>query len=246
MHNDTFVVLFILASLYFLIKKKNIIPSIIFLAMATAIKYFAILILPFIIIYYFRKEKPLVRFVKCIEYGFLFLLFLAIPYLFYTQDGQVLNGIFVQQEKIAKSFYVIITEYFNEPNISVTTVNELLLKSFVIIYFFACVILLKKKKISLRTELKTANYFIMAFLFLLITNFQPSYIMWIFPLIMWQKSENIKWIPQIAIISEFANSIFLTYGEGWRNGTPFTFIFIVSSLSIWIINQKVKRISHKV
>lgn len=240
-HNDIFVVLFILLALYFLIKRKNLIISVIFLALATAIKYFAIIILPFIIIYYFRKEKPLKRLVRCAQYGLLFLAVLAIPYLFYIQDLQILSGLVIQQEKLAKSFYIIITEYFREPSISASTVNHMLLCAFTIIYFFTCVVLLNKKDISLRIEMRKANYFIMAFLFLLITNFQPWYILWLFPLLMWQKAEDILWIPQIAIISEFANSVFLTYGEGWQNGTPFTFILIVGSLGIWIINQKTIR-----
>ena len=58
-HNDIYVVTCILTALYFLLKKKNIIVSIVFLALATAIKYFAILLLPFMIIYYFRDKKPL-------------------------------------------------------------------------------------------------------------------------------------------------------------------------------------------
>ena len=240
-HNDMFVVLFILLSMYFLTKKRNIVATVIFLAMATLIKYFAIILLPFVIIYYFRKETPSKRFLKCIQYGVLFLIALAIPYLFYIQDGQVLSGLFIQQEKLAKSFYIIINEYFKEPTLKASTVNHILLGTFAIIYFFSCVILLNKKEIRLKDEIKKANYFIMAFLFLLITNFQPWYIMWLFPLIMWQKAEIIKWIPQVALISEFANSIFLTYSERWQNGTPFTFVFVVGSLGIWIINDKVKR-----
>lgn len=165
---------------------------------------------------------------------------LAIPYLFYVRDLQVLSGLFIQQEKLAKSFYILITEYCKEPNLSATTVNHMLLRSFTIIYFFTCVILLNKKEIKLREEMRKANYFIMAFLFLLITNFQPWYIMWLFPLLMWQKAETIRWIPQIAIISQFANSIFLTYGEGWQNGIPFTFVLVVGSLGIWIVNEKIK------
>ncbi len=239
-HNDIWVVLLILLALYFLTKKKKLIGTVICLALATAIKYFAIILLPFVIIYYFRKEQPKKRLVKCIQYGILFLMVLAIPYLFYIQDTQVLSGLFIQQEKLAKSFYLIITEYFKEPKVEVGTVNHLLLGTFVIIYFFTCVILLNKKQIRLREELKKANYFIMAFLFLLITNFQPWYIIWLFPLLIWQKAENILWIPQIAIITEFANSIFLTYGEGWKNGIPFTFIVLVGSLGIWIINNKTK------
>lgn len=63
-HNDMFVALFMLVAMYFLTKKKNLVVSVVFLAMATAIKYFAILLLPFMVIYYFRKEKPIKRFRK--------------------------------------------------------------------------------------------------------------------------------------------------------------------------------------
>lgn len=241
-HNDIFVVLFMLLALYFLTQKKNLVATVVFLAIATAIKYFAIILLPFVIIYYFREEKPLKRFEKCIQYGLIFLIVFAIPYIFYVRDAQVLSGLFVQQEKLAKSFYIILTEYFREPDLSATTVNHILLGAFTIIYFFTCMVLLNKKEIRLRDEMKKANYFVMAFLFLLITNFQPWYIIWLFPLLMWQSSENIKWIPQIAIITEFTNSIFLTYGEGWQNGVPFTFVLVVGSLGIWIVNHKMKKI----
>lgn len=72
-HNDIFVVLFILLALYFLTKKKNLVLTVTFLAMATAIKYFAIILLPFVIIYYFRKETPLKRFRKmCAIWYFIF------------------------------------------------------------------------------------------------------------------------------------------------------------------------------
>ena len=42
-------------------------------------------------------------------------------------------------------------------------------------------------------------------------------------------------------MSEFANMVFLQYGEGWKNGTPFTFIFITGSLLIIIVNEKLRK-----
>lgn len=239
-HNDIFVVFFMLMTLYFLVKRKNLILSIVFLAIATAIKYFTIIMLPFIIIYYFRQEKPKKRFIRCIQYGCLFLIVMIIPYVFYIRDIQVLSGILTQQEKLSKSVYLIINEYFTEPRMDVNFVKTFLLEIFTIIYFFTCIILLNKKNIRFRDEMKKANYFIMAFLFLLITNFQPWYIMWLFPLLIWQNAKMILWIPQIALMSQFANSIFLTYGERWQNGIPFIFVFVVGSLGIALINQKVK------
>lgn len=239
-HNDIFVVLFTLASFYFLLKKKNILVSILFLALATAIKYFTILLLPFIIIYHFRKEKPIKRFKNCILCGLVFIITLIMFYLLYIQDFNVFSGLFIQQEKIAKSFYVIIIEYFTEPDGLASKINSFLLKAFIIIYFFTCVIILNKKYIKWQKEIQKANYFIIAFLFLLITNFQPWYIMWLFPCFMWQKSKDIKLIIQISLISQIANSVFLAYGEGWKYGTPFTFIIIIGTLCAVLYNTRNK------
>ena len=225
-HNDIYIVTFILSSMYFLLKKKNIIASIVFLALATAIKYFAILLLPFMIIYYFRDKKPLERLKKCFLYGMLFIFIVAITYLLYVQDIQVLNGIMTQQEKFAKNFYIILMEYFDIPNL-VSNVNTVFLISFIIIYSFTCLTLLYKKQIKFREEMRKTEYFLIAFLFLLITNFQPWYIMWLSPLMMWQNKNMIQLIVQIALISQFANSVFLINGEGWRNGTPFTFFMLL-------------------
>ena len=80
--------------------------------------------------------------------------------------------------------------------------------------------------------MQKANYFIMAFLFLLITNFQPWYIMWLFPALIWQKADDIRLIMQISLVSQFANSVFLINGEGWKNGTPFVFVMVTSILGL--------------
>ena len=237
-HNDMFVILFTLTSFYFLLKKKNILLSILFLALATAIKYFTIILLPFLVIYYVRQDKPIVRFKKCIMYGFLFVVILSVFYLLYIQDINIFGGLFIQQEKIAKSFYIIISEYFTSPTGLVKAINTTLLLSFAIIYCTSCIVLLNKKEIKFRQEIQKANYFIMAFLFLLITNFQPWYIMWLFPCLIWQKSEDIKLIIQISLISQFANSVFFMYGEGWRNGTPFTFLMVLGTLAVVLYDTR--------
>lgn len=240
-HNDIFVVCFILFALYFLIKKKKIIPAIVFLALATAIKYFAILLLPLFIIYHFRSEKPLKRFGRCIQYGLLFVLVLLIPYLFYIRDMEVFAGIFTMQSRFAKSFYLIIYEYFTPQNLN-KLVHKFLLLIFIYIYASRCLILLAKPQINFAKEAKEVEYFLIAFLFLIITNFQPWYIMWLFPLLMWQDSKNIKLIVQISLISQFANSIFLAYTENWINGIPFTFCMLLGvTICICINNRKKKR-----
>ena len=240
-HNDIFVVCFILFALYFLIKKKNLKTSLVFLAMASAIKYFAILLLPLFIIYHFREEKILKRFIKCIKYGLFFALVLIIPYLLYIRDFEVFAGIFTMQTRFAKNFYIIIEEYFSPANLK-TLINKFLLVIFIYIYGLRSLVLLYKPKVIFSKEAKEIEYFLIAFLFLLITNFQPWYIMWLFPLLMWQSSKNIKLIVQISLISQFANSIFLAYTENWRNGTPFTFCMLLGvTICICLNNRKKKR-----
>lgn len=237
-HNDVFVICFILFGLYFLLKKKNIKSALILLAMATAIKYFAILLVPLFVIYHFRKEKVSKRLLKCLEYGTFFCLILLIPYLFYVRDLNILNGIFTQQGKFAKNFYIIIMEYFTPSNLP-TLINKSLLIAFIIVYFFSCLILLFKPNIKFYNEAKKIEYFLIAFLFLLITNFQPWYIMWLFPLIIWQNSQNIKLIIQLSLVSELSNSVFLAYTESWKNGTPFTFFMILGlAICIYYNNRK--------
>lgn len=237
-HNDMFVILFTLSSFYFLLKKKNILLSLVFLALATSIKYFTILILPFIVIYYLREYKPLKRFSKSIVYGGIFVFILGITYLLYIKDLQVFSGLFIQQTKLAKSFYIIITEYFTTPEGIAEKLNKLLLEIFVIIYLFTCITLINKRQIKFSREIQKANYFIIAFLFLLITNFQPWYIMWLFPCLIWQKSKDIKLIIQVSLISQFANSVFLINGEGWKNGTPFSYFMVLGTLIVVIYNTR--------
>lgn len=244
-HNDLYIVTFILSSIYFLIKKKNLFISLLFLALATAIKYFTILLLPFIIIYYFRDKKPLEKLKKCFTYGFIFAIMLAITYIAYVQDWTVLMGLITQQERYAKNFYIILMEYFQTVPDIVSKVHNTFLIGFVIVYFFTCVTLLFKKDIKFRQQMRTAEYFLIAFLFLLITNFQPWYLMWLFPLVIYQNSKESRFVIQIMLISQFANSIFLINGEGWKNGVPFTFFMLLGVLICVLIGNKNRMCERK-
>ena len=58
---------------------------------------------------------------------------------------------------------------------------------------------------------------------------------------MWQKADDIKLIIQISLISQFANSVFLIYGEGWIYGTPFTFLMVLGTLIAVLYNTRMKK-----
>ena len=239
-HNDLYIITFVFTSLYFLLKKKNICLSILFLAIATSIKYFTILLLPFILIYHFRNEKSLTRLKKCIIYGIIFVIFVGITYLLYVQDLTVFNGIASQQDKVAKSIYVIsniIDDQFNNIQGLSSLINIVAMILFIITYIFTCIADLVKDKIKFREEMNIANYFLLAFIFVLITNFQPWYLMWLIPTMMWQKPANLKLIIGILIVSQFANVVFMLMGEAWQNGAIFVLCMLIGTLICTAINK---------
>lgn len=209
LHNDLYIVFFVLLSLYFLLKKRNLFLSVLFLALSAGIKYFTILLLPFIIIYYFKKEKPAIRFKNCIIYGLLFLIVLLIPYLFYIKDITVLNGIVSQQNKYAKSIYLLLL-YFNQD--ICLLIKNIMFMIFAYIYMTTCIEILFKKTITLRFLMRKYNIIICLFL-LQLTNFHPWYIIWLFATFIWQTKDMIYKILALSITIEIVNSIYLYYNE---------------------------------
>ena len=64
-HNDVWVVFFILLALYELLIRKKVILSILPLALATSIKYFAVLLLPLFIIYSYKDKDIKTKLWNC-------------------------------------------------------------------------------------------------------------------------------------------------------------------------------------
>lgn len=238
-HNDIYVVFFVLLCLYFLIRKKNLLLSIFMLALATCIKYFTILLLPFIIIYYFRKEKRLgVRFLNCVKYGLLFIIFVSIPYLIYVQDFGVLGGIFDQQAKYTKSLQTVLLLH-NFPNMEM--LQKILMSCFFIICVVICINAITRRNITLQYLMRRYNILLFIFTAILIANFQPWYLMWLFPTIMWQNSSTIKTIVGITITSQIANCTFLWHGENYMYSQQFVLIMIVGILISILYSLKNKK-----
>lgn len=234
-HNDLLLICFILIALYFAIKKKNIILSVIALAIATAIKYVAILIVPFVVIYYYRKKSVGKRILNALWLTIIFLIVLSAIYLLYTRDLQVLQGIFTQQGKYAKSIflsaYLIINPYVAE------TLSLTFTVIFIIYYLIEVCRYLFKKKIALRNTLRTSYTTILIFLLLVITNFQVWYIMWLLPLIMFQNKKAIKSTINLTMASEIACTVFFALSESYLYGHYFFGTMII----LWIIFNLIKK-----
>ena len=89
-HNEIFMITLILFAIY-TIRKKNLWLAVLFLALATAIKYFAILLLPFLVLYLLREKTIGKRIEYCILARVEFLGILCLLYFIYFQDFSFLN-----------------------------------------------------------------------------------------------------------------------------------------------------------
>lgn len=242
-HNDVYMVFFILLAIYELLKKKKIIPSLICLAVATDIKYIAILLLPIIVIYHYKDKDFKIRIIKCFECGLLFLCIAFIPYLLYFRDYKVFSGLYVQNTKISKGLYLFVAEYSNKPMDVIKTIKRITLNFFIISYCYFNIKLLMKSKIYFNIEIKKIYKFLIFFLFFIITNFQPWYFIWLTIVIIWQKAQDIKLITQMQLLLLITNTVFIIHSEAYRYGVPFFTILIIGTL-LCIINNQNYRIKH--
>jgi hypothetical protein len=241
-HNDVILVLFVLVSLYFLIKKKRLLPSIVFLAIATGIKYVTILLLPVIILYYFRKEERIgIRFLRCIQYGVIFLLIFFAEYIMYFRNVEVLTAMMAQTARYCKSIYsgLYAMGITNKHLATVTNWNSVRIISrnvmlivFVYMYMILCINLLTTRKINFYKIVRKYNIMLVLFL-LALSNFQQWYLVWLFPTIMWQKPNTIRNIIGLTVASEIANSVYMFKIESWK----YDFQFVIILATIYIIWQ---------
>ena len=230
-HNDIIVVFFVLLALYML-KRKKIVLSVIFLAIATGIKYFTILLLPVIIIYHFRKEEKLsIRFLKCFQYGILFAVILVLQYALYFRDFQVLVAMFAQTEKYTKSIHSVLLQNNKE---MLKIVKPVLQIAFLGYYVKFCIDLITQKDIKLYKTLRKYNTALILFL-LILTTFQQWYLVWLFATIMWQKPDMIRNIVGLSLITEIANSIYMFKSEWFIYDIYFVGI-IVCLFIAWQLN----------
>lgn len=237
-HNDIIMVFVILLSLYFLLKKKNLALSVIFLAIATGIKYFSILLLPLIIIYHVKQEKKIsTRILKCILYGLLFIIVLGLIYAIYYRDIEILKSMFAQTNKYSRSIYSVM--YQINPAI-IKIVKTALYTLFILYYLKFCIDLLTDKNIKFNYYIRRYNRVIILFSFLLGT-FQIWYISWLFATFMWQRPNMIKNIVGITLIAELATSIYMFTSESYIYDKYFIETVIVLLL-VWQIftNKRLK------
>lgn len=245
-HNDIFIIFFLLIAIYFAINKKNIFIAIAFIALATAIKYLAILALPFILLYCLRDKKISLKIGYCILYGIEFLLILFLIYLLYIKDISILSGLFIQQNKYNRSIMLIINNFTNA-NITNIIKNSIFI-AFIIYYAYVSIkmLLIKNSKLF-STFIRKYNLILFLFIFVIITNFNPWYIMWMYSTIFWLRNKDIDIIINLSYSSQIANIFsFALYSEEQILGIPYLIIMMTTTLILTIIQRKSSILKEKI
>jgi len=239
-HNDIFIIFFILLAIYFAIKKKNLFVSVAFIAFATAIKYLAILVLPFIVLYVLRNKEVKDRIICCIFCAIEYIAIIVLFYAFYLKDLNVLAGLMIQQGKYNRSIFYILYNYLNEDLNTVTIIQNIALGLFAIYYISICIKLLFSKNIKLYKVMQKYHISIMIFTFILITNFNPWYIMWLFPTMFWINGRSIKNVLHLSYASQIANILsFALWSEEQYLGLPYFAIMITTTIILNFISNKI-------
>ena len=230
-HNDIFIVLFILLAIYFVTKKKNLMLSVAFIAMATAIKYLGILILPFIILYHLREKNILEKIKYCVLYGLEFIVILAGFYAIYVRDLNIFAGLFIQQ--------------------STNILKTALLAVFAILYVYTVIKLLLNNNTEIFSSyIREYSTLLYIFAFILITNFNSWYMLWLFPTLMFLNGKNIRLIINLSYAVEVAYiGSFALYSEAQNLGVLYIFLVaIVTGIlsSMPMVKNKVEHLSNKI
>lgn len=243
-HNDLFLVFFILLALYFVLKRKKLSLAVAAIAIATGIKYLSILLLPFLILYRLRKEKVWVRVGKALLYGLEFISILAIGYAVYVRDFNVFAGIFLQQNKYARSLFLGIWYLLKGNTNSIDILKNGLLLLFIASYSIIVLRLLftkDEKKLCFVPLIRTYQLFLWIFTFILITNFNSWYIMWLLPTMFWQKGRQIKMTTYISIGSILAYAIsYATMKDDETVGIPYFIFMIGIAILLYYVSMRTR------
>ena len=209
-HNDIYLVLFMLLALYFLIRKKSITFTILFLALSVGIKYSTLLLVPFILIYCFRKENVPKRILYCLIAGLSIIAFVVLLYLPYYRDMTIFTNMLVQGNKYSQSIMSFLKENINNNIFNI--INMINIPIFITIYGIVLISLVLNKKITIREVIRKYNFVMLIFIFVVLTTFQKWYVLWLLPTMIWQNKYVRKFILYLTVVAIVPSIKYFEFG----------------------------------
>lgn len=163
--------------------------------------------------------------------------------LFILEIYGVLAGIFVQQSKYGRSIFLGIYYLLNGDEQALKLTKILALGIFAVSYFGIVAKLFFHKNansITFRKTIRTYQIFLVIFTFVLITNFNPWYVIWLFPTLFWQKASQIRMTTYLSMGA--LNSYVITYAtgnDGQIIGIPYLIVMILT-IAILELGRQIK------
>lgn len=238
-HNDIYLIFFILLSLYFLLKRKNIILTIIFMAMATCIKYVSVLLIPFMVLWYLKDKKIWKKILYCFIYAIIFIMIMLVIYLLYAKDITMFFTVVMQQGKYREGILAILLEISSKTGMNFLKYGKLLfITTFTLIAIDGIIYMFVYDKKTFSTSIRKYNNLLMAFLFLIITNLCSWYTSWLIPTIFWLKSKDIKNVLYIQFSYELVTTVnFALHSESYKIGLYYLPIMLCIIIIFNIIDR---------
>lgn len=244
-HNDIYLLLFILLALYFLIKKKNVYFTVIFLALSISIKYSTVLIVPFILLYYFRDKSIPKRILYCMIAGISILAIVILLYLPYYQDMSIFTNMLVQGDRYSQSIMLLLMQKLN--NKIFLLFNSIRLPVFAIIYVGVLINMLLKRQFLIRELFSKYNIIMLVFIFIILTNFQKWYILWLLPTIIWQNKNMRQFILALTITAIIPSFKYFEIGnDAFIYGMYYSVKVILLSIIIVIIENLLDKTKRRI
>ena len=239
-HNDIYLILFIILAIYFLLRKKNIYLTILFLALSVSVKYSTAFLVPFILIYCFKNEKISKRILFCTISGFSIIAIVALFYLRYYEDYTVFTNMLVQGNKYSQSILAFLMKRANENVFNI--VKAISMPAFISIYILSVLTVLFRKKVNLKQLMRKYNFIMLIFIFIVLTTFQKWYVLWLLPTIIWQ-SRRMRNFYLYLTITAIVPSIgyFLSQGDPFMVGISYSIkMLVLSTICVLIFSNKEK------
>ena len=229
-HNDIYLILFILLTIYTLTKKNNIWLASIFISISIAIKYSTILICPFILLYYFRNEKNIPKkILKCIGIGLIIISIVVLLYMPYFKDVTIFKNMLVQSNRYSQSIWAYLATIETRSAL-LCVLNDIKLYLFALSYVMILIKCIFKTKINFSYLMRKYNWVMLVFIFLVLTNFQKWYVLWLMPTLIWGRKNIRNFILNLTIFGMAPSLIYFIIGnDTWVYGVYYSIILVILS-----------------
>ncbi len=223
-HNDIYMIFFVLLALYFLKNKNNLILSLIMLMCSVLIKHLTILLVPIFILYKFQNQKWFKRIYFLVLYGIaVFFILLGIYLLFFKNVFCIFDILLNQQEKLKDSVYLLIDSFFGIDASRIIYSIAIVAWVYLYIHIFTKLLLLKN---TFRDTMKSIYILYLTFIFGILTNLTSWYLAWLFIPFAYIKANDIKNILWLGFFYELT----YIYFAFWHSDSYILGIIVIPTI----------------